>query len=139
MTESYAADALAGRLADRLDRRYGNHPRRAGCCVSMSKPVVVTIPHELGRAEARKRLDEGTAQLTSQIGAVGDLKKEWVGDTLHFSLVAIGQTVSGTIGVEDREVRLEVRLPGIFAMIANKVKGRLREQGQILLEGPKRG
>jgi putative polyhydroxyalkanoate system protein len=105
----------------------------------MIKPVNVSIPHELGRAEARRRIDEGTVSLTSQIGAVGDLKKEWQGDTLHFSLQAIGQTVSGTIGVEDREVRLEVRLPGIFAMIAGKVRGRLREQGQILLEGPKRG
>ena len=105
----------------------------------MSKPVVVNIPHELGRAEARKRIDEGVGQLTSQIGAVGEVKQEWRGDVLHFSLQAIGQTVSGTMAVEDREVRLEVYLPGIFAMIANKVKGRLREQGQILLEGPRRG
>lgn len=105
----------------------------------MSKPVVVTIPHELGRAEARKRIDEGVLQLTNQIGAVGEVQKEWVGDALSFSLQAIGQTVSGTIDVQDREVRLEVRLPGIFAMIAGKVKGRLREQGQVLLEGPKKG
>lgn len=104
----------------------------------MSKPVVVTIPHELGRAEARKRIDDGVLQLTSQIGAVGEVQKEWVGDALNFSLQAIGQTVSGTIDVQDREVRLEVRLPGIFAMIAGKVKGRLREQGQVLLEGPKK-
>jgi putative polyhydroxyalkanoate system protein len=104
----------------------------------MSKPVVVNIPHELGRAEARRRIDEGVGRLTSQIGAVGDLKQEWDGDTLAFSLQAIGQTVTGTIEILEREVRLEVHLPGIFAMIANKVKGRLREQGQILLEGPKR-
>jgi putative polyhydroxyalkanoate system protein len=104
----------------------------------MSKPVVVTIPHELGRAEARRRIDEGAVRLTSQIGAVGELQREWKGDTLHFSMLAIGQTISGTIGIEEREVRLEVRLPGIFAMIAGKVKGRLKEQGHILLEGPKR-
>jgi len=105
----------------------------------MSKPVVVNIPHELGRAEARRRIDEGVERLTSQIGAVGEIKQEWAGDTLSFSLQAIGQTVTGTIAILDREVRLEVHLPGIFAMIAGKVKGRLREQGQILLEGPKRG
>lgn len=105
----------------------------------MSKPVVVNIPHELGRAEARRRIEEGTGRLTSQIGAVGELKKEWQGDVLHFALQAIGQNVTGTIAVMDREVRLEVHLPGIFAMIAGKVKGRLKEQGQILLEGPKRG
>ena len=104
----------------------------------MSKPVVVSIPHELGQAEARRRIDEGVTQLTDQIGAVGEVQKSWRGDVLHFSLYAIGQTVSGTIAVEPREVRLEVILPGIFAMIAGKVKGRLRTEGRLLLAGPGR-
>lgn len=104
----------------------------------MSKPVVVTIPHELGRAEARRRIDEGVHQFTQQIGAVGEVTRSWSGDTLRFSLQALGQAVTGTIEVEDRQVRLEVLLPGIFGMIAGKLKGRLREQGQILLEGPKK-
>jgi putative polyhydroxyalkanoate system protein len=104
----------------------------------MSKPVVVSIPHELGRAEARRRIEEGVGRLTGQLGVVGDLKQSWQGDTLSFSLNAIGQTVTGTIGIADKDVRLEVHLPGIFAMIANKVKGRLRNEGQILLSGPKK-
>ena len=104
----------------------------------MSKPVVVSIPHELGRAEARRRIEQGIGQLVAQIGAVGEVQHAWRGDILDFSLQAIGQTVSGFVAVEEREVRLEVKLPGIFAMIANKVKGRLRAEGQVLLEGPKR-
>lgn len=104
----------------------------------MSKPVVVTIPHELGRAEARRRIDEGIGSLTAQIGAVGEIKQAWDGDVMRFSLQAIGQTVTGTIDIQDREARLEVHLPGIFAMIANKVKGRLRDEGQVLLGGPKK-
>jgi hypothetical protein len=104
----------------------------------MSKAVVVSIPHELGRVEARRRIDEGLAQLTAQIGAVGEVTRSWAGDTLSFSLQAIGQTVSGTVAVHDHEVRLEVLLPGIFAMIANKLKSRLRTEGQLLLQGPKR-
>ncbi|TAJ73552.1 MAG: polyhydroxyalkanoic acid system protein [Phenylobacterium sp.] len=105
----------------------------------MSKPVVVTIPHELGKAEARRRIDEGIGRLTSQIGAVGEIKQAWDGDLMRFSLLAIGQTVTGTIDIQEREARLEVHLPGIFAMIANKVKGRLRDEGQILLGPPKKG
>lgn len=105
----------------------------------MSKPVVVSIPHELGRVEARRRIDEGLGRLTAQIGAVGEIKQEWDGDRLRFSLQAIGQTITGAINVQDHEARLEVYLPGIFAMIANKVKGRLRDEGQILLGGPKKG
>ena len=104
----------------------------------MSKPVVVSIPHELGRAEARRRIDEGVGRLTSQIGGVGELTRAWEGDILRFSLAAIGQTVSGTIDVRDREVRLEILLPGIFAMVAGKLKGRLRNEAQLLLAGPKR-
>src|SRR4051812_39518980 len=103
----------------------------------MSKPVVVTIPHELGRAEARRRIDEGVGRLMSQIGAVGELTRAWEGDTLRFSLRAIGQVITGTVAVADREARLEVDLPGIFAMVANKLKGRLRDEGQVLLAGPK--
>lgn len=105
----------------------------------MSKPVVVSIPHELGRAEARRRIAEGAGQLTAQIGAVGELRQTWDGDVLRFSLHAIGQTIPGAIFVGEREVRVEVELPGIFAMIAGKVKGRLRQEGQLLLGGPKRG
>lgn len=104
----------------------------------MSKPIVVSIPHELGRAEARRRIDEGVGQLTRQIGAVGELTRAWQGDTLSFSLQAIGQTVTGTMAVGEREVRLEIELPGIFAMVAGKVKSRLRDEGQLLLGGPKR-
>ena len=104
----------------------------------MSKPVVVSIPHELGRAEARRRIEEGVGRLTGQIGGVGDLTQAWDGDLLRFSLVAIGQTVSGTIDVREREVRLEILLTGIFAMVANKLKGRLRDEAQLLLAPPKR-
>ncbi|RAK68630.1 polyhydroxyalkanoic acid system family protein [Phenylobacterium kunshanense] len=103
----------------------------------MSKPVVVSIPHELGRAEARRRIDEGVERLTGQIGAVGELRKAWAGDVLSFSLQAIGQMVTGTIAVGERDVRLEINLPGIFAMIAGKVKGRLQSEGRILLGPPK--
>ncbi|MBL8773430.1 MAG: polyhydroxyalkanoic acid system family protein [Phenylobacterium sp.] len=105
----------------------------------MSKPITVTIPHQLGRAEARRRISEGLGGLTSQIGAVGELKQSWTGDRLAFSLQAIGQTITGSIDVSDQDVRLDVVLPGIFGMIANKLKGRLQNEGQILLGGPKRG
>ncbi len=103
----------------------------------MSKPVIVEIPHELGRTEARRRIDSGLGQLIEQIGSVGELTHAWEGDLLRFSLQAIGQTVTGTIAIEERIVRLEIQLPGIFAMVANKVKGRLRDEAQLLLQGPR--
>ena len=100
----------------------------------MNKPVVVTIPHQLGRAEARRRISEGVGSITQQFAQMGDVKSTWEGDTLRFALTSMGQEVTGRIDVADQDVRLEVVLPGFLAMIANKVKGQLQKQGQVLLE-----
>lgn len=105
----------------------------------MSKPLVVSIPHELGRAEARRRIETGVSQLVGQISAVGSLKQAWEGDLLRFSLQAVGQTVSGTVLVAEREVRLEILLPAILAMIAGRLKGKLQDEGRVLLGPPRKG
>ena len=101
----------------------------------MSKPVVVSIPHELGRFEARRRIDEGIGRLTQQFAAMGDVKHAWdAEDILRFEVSSMGQSVKGFIEVAERHVKLEVMLPGFLAMIADKVKGRLQKEGQVLLE-----
>jgi len=47
----------------------------------------------------------------------------------------MGQGISGFLDVADDVVRVEVVLPGFLAMIAGKVKGKLKKEGQILLGG----
>ncbi len=100
----------------------------------MSKPVVVTIPHQLGRAEARRRIDDGIGRLTHQFAAMGQSRHAWDGDVLRFAVGAMGQDVTGSVDVRDQEVVLHVLLPGLLAMIANNVKGRIQKEGQVLLE-----
>jgi putative polyhydroxyalkanoate system protein len=104
----------------------------------MSKPITVTIPHELGRVEARKRIDEGFGRIHHQLGgAVGALDKSWEGDRLNFSLQAMGQGVTGVVEVLESSVKLEVMLPSLLAMLAGKLKGRLQKGGQLMLEKKK--
>lgn len=101
----------------------------------MSPPVTVDIPHQLGRAEARRRLETGFGQLIGQLGAAGGaVRQEWTGDRLVFSVSAVGQSITGFMDVGDQSVRLEVTLPGMLGMLADRMKGRIRRQGQILLE-----
>ncbi len=100
----------------------------------MSQPVVVTIPHQLGRAEARRRIEAGIGNLTQQFAAMGDVKHGWDADVLRFTVTTMGQVATGLIDVGETAVRLEVVLPGFLGMIANKVKGKLQKEGQILLE-----
>jgi hypothetical protein len=69
---------------------------------------------------------------------MGEVKHAWQGDILRFNVTSMGQEVTGLIDVGDESVRLEVVLPGFLAMLANKVKGRLQKEGQILLEDKRR-
>ena len=100
----------------------------------MAKPVVVTIPHELGKDEARKRIEEGVGRLTHQFGEGVKLAKAWEGDRLSFSAKVVGQAVAGRLDVLEDAVRMEVDLPPFFAMMADKIKGRLKKEGQLMLE-----
>lgn len=100
----------------------------------MSKPITVTIPHQLGRAEARKRIDEGFADLSRHLGgSAGALDKSWEGDRLNFSLTSFGQSITGHVAVAEALVTVEVLLPGFLAMIAERVRGTLQKEGQLLL------
>jgi putative polyhydroxyalkanoate system protein len=101
----------------------------------MSKPLVVSIPHQLGKAQARARIEHGFARFGDQFGGAAEsFRQSWAGDRLTFGLRALGQEVSGHLDVFDQEVRIEVLLPGMLGLIAGKIGGRLRKEGQILLE-----
>lgn len=101
----------------------------------MSKPISVTIPHQLGQAEARRRIDAGFADLTRHLGgSAGALERAWTGDRLDFRLQSMGQAISGSVSVAATVVTVEVLLPGLLAILAGKVKGTLQKEGQLLLE-----
>lgn len=101
----------------------------------MAKPLTVTIPHALGVAEARRRIDRGFAQLASQRPrGLGQIEKSWKDNRLFFSATAMGQVATGHLDVAEDAVNIVLHLPGVLAMLAGKIGGKLQQQGQILLE-----
>lgn len=103
----------------------------------MSRPITVSIPHDLGRAEARRRIEAGFGSLEEQLSAGGlrmTFTERWEGDRLHFTGRTMGQTVSGQVDVMEDAVQVEVILPRLLAALAEKVRGRLAAQGTRLLE-----
>lgn len=103
----------------------------------MSQPVVVTIPHRLGKQEAVRRLQSGFGNMRSTFGEkFVVLKDEWAGDHLDFRASLLGQTTTGTADVADDHVRLEVQLPWILSLLANQAKALVKKQGQLMLEKP---
>ena len=100
----------------------------------MTQPVVVTIPHEIGVAEARRRLDQGFDRIEREIASgMARVKKTWDGDRMTFTAEVLGQAIVGRMDVFERSIRLEVDLPPILAMVANTIKGRLKKQTTLLL------
>lgn len=101
----------------------------------MNRPVSISIPHELGVAEARRRIDEGLGKLEKDVaGGLAQVRKHWEGDRMHFSARIMGQAVAGRLDVLERSIAMEIDLPPFLAMIADTIKGRLKKEGQLLLE-----
>ena len=101
----------------------------------MSKPLVVTIPHRLGREEAARRLKSGLHTAQEKFGQFFSLQEEiWTDNRLQFRVSALAQTASGTIDVLDDHVRLEVVLPWLLAKIAEAVQPVIRKEGALMLE-----
>ena len=104
----------------------------------MSRPVTVSIPHTLGRDEARRRLEQGFGRLRHQLtgGMIGALAchERWEGDRLQFEAGALGQKMTGRLDVSENSVRIEVDLPEILAVLAERIAGKLKDEGRKLLE-----
>lgn len=96
--------------------------------------ITISIPHQLPRAEARRRIENGFAQIIDGIpGSTGTCSQRWDGDRLIFSVRAMGQTASGIVTVLDNAVTMEIDLPGMLGLLAAGLKGRLQKAGQLLL------
>ena len=100
----------------------------------MAKPLTVTIPHQLGVAEARRRLETGFADMAAKLPGAARIDQRWAGDRLVFAASISGQEISGTMDVLADAVKLEVILPGILGLLAGKIGGRLKDEGQKLLK-----
>jgi hypothetical protein len=103
----------------------------------MAEPVVVIIPHKLGKEEAIRRLKNGFSNVRSTFGEkFVVLTDAWNGNHLDFRASLLGQTTTGTVDVGEGSVRLEVQLPWMLALLANKAKAIITRQSQLMLEKP---
>jgi hypothetical protein len=101
----------------------------------MSKPLVVTISHNLGKDAAMARLKFGLHNAHSKFGQFISIQDEtWIDNRLQFRVSALAQSVSGTIDVFDDHVRLEVLLPWLLSKIADAIQPLIRREATLLLE-----
>jgi Putative polyhydroxyalkanoic acid system protein (PHA_gran_rgn) len=99
----------------------------------MSAPLVVSIPHQLGREEATRRLKVGLTRAASSIPVLKVDEERWDGDRMMFRVRALGQAASGHLDVADDHVRLEVTLPWLLQRFAEVAQVAIRNRGNLLL------
>ncbi len=101
----------------------------------MSKPLIVEFPHDLGRDEARRRIEaamEKTKAKAEKSGIRVDTLA-WAGDTLNIGVAALGQKIDGQVDIEQDKVRIEVQLPLLLSFFKEKVRDLVNKQGAKLL------
>ena len=99
----------------------------------MPTPITISLPHELGRAEARRRIEGGFSKIVAAVPGGGACTERWDGDRLTFSVAVMSQTLSGVVDVLDDAVTMQIQLPGVLGMIAGRLKDPIQKAGQLLL------
>jgi hypothetical protein len=99
----------------------------------MSSPLVVSIPHRLGKAEAVRRLQSGLSRAASSIPVLKVDEERWDGDRMVFRVRALGQAASGHVDVAEDHVQVEVVLPWLLQRFAEAAQSAIRSRGQLLL------
>jgi Putative polyhydroxyalkanoic acid system protein (PHA_gran_rgn) len=101
----------------------------------MSGPLVVSIPHRLGKDEALRRLKSGLESVRTNYSRIITVEEQvWTGDRLVLRVRALGQTASGIIDVLEDTLRLEVTLPWLLAKFAERVVPTIRKEATLLIE-----
>ncbi|HEY5130733.1 MAG TPA: polyhydroxyalkanoic acid system family protein [Bradyrhizobium sp.] len=99
----------------------------------MSAPLIVSIPHRLGREEAVRRLKAGLTRAAASIPVLKVDEERWEENRMIFRVRALGQAASGHLDVADDHVRVEVTLPWLLQRFAEVAQVAIRNRAKLLL------
>ena len=97
-------------------------------------PIALDLPHRLGAAEARRRIESGVGNLTDHIPGAAEVRSAWAGDQLALQIMAMGQEVNARLDVRETLVHLEMLLPPALAFFAKPIEAALSHGAAALLE-----
>jgi hypothetical protein len=99
----------------------------------MSQPFTVDVPHNLGAAEARKRVQANLHKLAGKLPAGATVTPAWEGERLKLELAMLSQQVGAWLDIFDNSVRITVNLPPALAFFRQAIEAGLRKSGTALL------
>jgi hypothetical protein len=105
----------------------------------MSNPIAVDLPHQLGAAEARRRIAANIGRLKDHLPGGGAVQSRWEGNRLMLDVGAMGQQVAARIDVNEASIHVEVDLPPMLAFFGKGIEALLRKEGAAMLEDKSKG
>jgi hypothetical protein len=99
----------------------------------MAAPLIVSIPHSLGREEATRRLKNGLTRAAASVPVIAVDEERWEDSHMFFRVRALGQVASGHLDVADDHVRVEVTLPWLLQRFAEVAQAAIQKRGNLLL------
>lgn len=103
----------------------------------MASSLQFDIPHELGKAEAKRRIEEGLPKLERHIPGGGRVEASWrADDHLNLDIKAMGQTVGVELVVQEAAVKVSLSVPLMLSMMSGAISDFVRTSAQKALAKP---
>jgi hypothetical protein len=91
--------------------------------------ITMETPHTLGSEEATRRLKDKFGAVRAKYGTqVHNLREQWADHTFSFEFSTMGMGVSGTVQVEDANVKLDAHLPFAAMLFKGVIEQRIRQE-----------
>jgi hypothetical protein len=106
----------------------------------MLGPKKFDIAHDLGRAEAKRRIEAGIPKLEQHIPGGGTVQAQWLSDDqVRMTVTAMGQTIDADLAIEDTVIHVKLVIPAMLAMMAGPISGFIKTSAEKMLAPPKNG
>ena len=104
----------------------------------MHKPVVITVEHHATKEEVLRKLKSSFGDIRAQIAPyVSSVSDHWTDSGVEIRVVALAHPITSSIEVDDRFVRIEVRLPGLLGIFGGLIASRVKRGATLLIEPPR--
>jgi hypothetical protein len=102
-----------------------------------TRTLDISVPHNLGRQEARRRVADSVDKVHARYATtVGNIEQSWTDDRLDFAVTALGQRITGWLEVQDKAVQIRVLMPWLLARIAEKLRPQIEDEARRVLRLP---
>lgn len=95
----------------------------------------IAIPHDLDPAVVRERLKGRSHEIADHVpGGMAEVETSWPSENrMALNIKAMGQQLKGGIDIGDKELVIELALPGMIAFMEPMIAGAIRTQGEKLI------